>query len=124
MLTAQHRPTPCVSYLEQQMRNWFSCIAALPLVLAAAAPATAAQRCSPVPGAEQFVASKQYRFIIVGEMHGTNETPALVGDLACELSASKPVTVAVEFNVAATPVLDSYLQSDGREKARAALLAL
>lgn len=106
------------------MRKWISYLLALPLVLAAACPAAAAPSCKQVPGARQFVGINKFRFLIVGEMHGTNETPALVADLACNFASSRPVTVGIEFNVAATPVLNSYLQSDGGEKARQALLSL
>jgi hypothetical protein len=39
--------------------------------------------CSPIPGAELLWARSEPRFVLVGEMHGTNETPAVFRDLVC-----------------------------------------
>lgn len=91
------------------------------MILAALAAAAA---CSPVPGADALF-TPQRRWVIVGDTHGTNETPDAFANLACLAGkARRPVTVALEYPADAQPVLDSWLQSDGGDKARAALLGL
>lgn len=92
------------------------------LLMSSGAYAAQAQTCRPVPGLDQLTANPQTRFLIVGETHGTNETPRLVADLACNLVTSRPITVALEFGVASTPDLVKYLQSDGGAEARKQLL--
>lgn len=91
------------------------------MILAALA---AAAVCSPVPGTEALFTPER-RWVIVGETHGTNESPEAFANLACLAGKTRrPVTVALEYPANAQPVLDAWLQSDGDEKARATLLAL
>lgn len=97
------------------------------LALSAQGPARAnsiTETCEALPGVEQFAVDTHLRFLIVGEMHGTNETPQLIGDLACNLSSSRSVTVGLEFNAADTSTLSRYLQSNGGDDARRALLRM
>lgn len=80
--------------------------------------------CAPVVGAEQLW-QPTARWVIVGEMHGTNETPAAFANLACLASETgRPVTVALEYSKDWQPVVDAYLASDGNGKTRSDLLAL
>lgn len=61
--------------------------------------------------------------ILVGDLHGTHEIPAFVGDLVATLAADRPVVVALEIPTIETPSFDAYLHSDGGPAARVALLA-
>lgn len=95
-------------------------LAALALLAASAAPAA----CVPVEGAAMLWAKPQTRWVIVGEMHGTNETPDAFANLVCLAAKARgPVTVAIEYPADMQPVLDAWLASDGSDAARAALLA-
>jgi len=92
--------------------------------LALLAASTAAPQCQPVNGAATLWARRDTRWVIVGEMHGTNETPDAFVNLVCLASRARgPLTVAIEYPADMQPVLDAWLESDGREAARAALLA-
>jgi hypothetical protein len=95
-------------------------LAALALLAASAA----APGCVPVKGATTLWAKRETRWIIVGEMHGTNEIPDGFTNLVCLASRSRgAVTVAIEYPADMQPVLDAWLDSDGGEAARVALLA-
>lgn len=84
--------------------------------------AAAAMACAPVPGADKLW-RPEIRWVIVGENHGTAETPAAFANLACLAAASgRKVTVALEQPAEDQPVLDAWLASDGGPRARAALL--
>lgn len=94
----------------------------LALLAASAAPAA----CAPVEGAASLWAKRETRWVIVGEMHGTNETPDAFTNLVCLAARSRgPVTVVIEYPADMQPVLDSWLASDGgaRRAARRAVLA-
>ncbi len=78
--------------------------------------------CSPVPGAEQVL--ERAGVVLVGEIHGTVESPAFVAALACQtLRAGKSVTVGFELEESEEARFSAYLASDGSAAARAALLA-
>lgn len=95
-------------------------LVALALLAASAAPAT----CTPIEGAAMLWSKRETRWVIVGEMHGTNETPDAFTNLVCLAAKSRgPVTVAIEYPADMQPVLDAWLASDGGEAARTALLA-
>lgn len=84
----------------------------------------AATSCIPVTGAEE-IWQPTTRWVIVGEMHGTNETPDAFANLACLASdTGRPVTVALEYSKDWQPVIDIYLASDGGSQATADLLSL
>jgi len=86
--------------------------------------ASLAAHCNPVPGESQLWANSQTRYVIVGEVHGTVQTPALFADLACAAHASgRPVVVGIEISATAQPALDAFLASDGGVSARARFLA-
>jgi hypothetical protein len=54
-----------------------------------AAHAGAFPGCGPLPGAGALWERPAVRFILVGEMHGTGETPVIFRDLACTAAAGK-----------------------------------
>jgi hypothetical protein len=61
------------------------------------------------------------RLILLGELHGTREVPALVASIASEDARAGPVVVAVEIDHAEQRAIDAYLRSDGSPSARRAL---
>lgn len=70
----------------------------------------AAGTCSPIPGAEQLWSRPKLRWLIVGETHGSNETPAAFLDLVCDaLEHGKRVTVALERSSSEQELLDRVL---------------
>lgn len=64
-----------------------------------------------------------HRHVLLGEVHGTEEIPALVGHLAAMLGEAAPLLVALELPQTEQPALDAWLDSDGGPEARARLLA-
>ena len=94
------------------------------MIVALAALAAATMPCTPVPGAEKLW-RPEIRWVVIGEMHGTAETPPAFLNLACLAARSgRPVTVALEYPSDCQPELDAFLASDGGPQARSALLTL
>jgi hypothetical protein len=94
------------------------------IAIAAALLSTIAPSCAAVPGASRLW-QPETRWVIVGEMHGTNESPDAFANLVCLASATgRPVTVAVEYTSDDQAAIDAFLASDGSPAARAALLKL
>lgn len=80
--------------------------------------------CKPIPGAEMLWAKPTTRFILVGEIHGTRETPAIFADLVCAAADGKrPIVVAIEHEVSEQPALDVFMASSGDAIAVRTLLA-
>lgn len=78
--------------------------------------------CPPVHGVGTLF--EDAGLILVGEQHGTVESPAFVAALACAASrGGRPVTVALELAGSEEGRFAAFLESDGAEAARAALLA-
>jgi hypothetical protein len=100
---------------------------ALAILLQLLAPSISVDRrpaCEPIPGVEAVTSNHALRWLIVGEQHGTVETPAAFADLVCNIAKSrKNIVVGVEYPGEAQPFIDAYMSSDGGQKARAALLA-
>jgi hypothetical protein len=61
--------------------------------------------------------------LMLGDLHGTREIPAFVGDVVSALVDREPVVVALEITRDNTKSVDAYLASDGGPAARKALLA-
>jgi len=81
-----------------------------------------AAACDPVDGLAPFL--EPGSVLLLGEMHGTAESPAFVSQAACLVhKAGHAVTVALEVPVQEEPLITAYLSSPGGEKDRAALLA-
>jgi hypothetical protein len=88
------------------------------LVLTAHGAAAAA-----IDGEAKLWANPQTRYVIIGEVHGTNETPSLFGDLACDAHRSgRPIVVALEVSERSQGAIDAYLASDGGPAARSRFL--
>lgn len=87
--------------------------------------AASALACPPVPNADRLWAKPETQWILVGEMHGTAQMPALFADLVCQAAATsgRPITVALEQNAGMQPAIDAFLKSDGGPRARASFLA-
>jgi hypothetical protein len=63
------------------------------------------------------------RLVVFGELHGTVESPAMVGEYVCHLSRSAPsVYLALEIPSAEQAAIDRYLSSGGAADDRARLL--
>jgi hypothetical protein len=61
--------------------------------------------------------------LVVGELHGTQEAPAVLAALVRTLGARSAVQVGLEIPAEEQPALDAWLASDGGAAARTALLA-
>jgi len=70
-------------------------------------------KCAAIAGADMLLDRSNIRWIVVGEMHGTRETPEIFGDLACLASSSHPVTVAVEQTTVDQAAIDDFIGSSG-----------
>jgi uncharacterized iron-regulated protein len=66
----------------------------------------------------------QESVLLIGELHGTVETPALVGHVIRRLSESQPVTLGLEISRQEQPRIDEFLESDGANDALTELLAV
>lgn len=91
-----------------------------PLLAAAALAAPSA--CTPISGAEALW-KDEIRYIVVGEMHGTTETPAAFAEMVCAARDKGPVTVALEFSEGMQPMLDAFMAAESEQAARAILAA-
>src|SRR5688572_25707746 len=98
------------------------------VLLAAAAPPTnpvPATGSDPVASAIDAIARRHgdAPILILGELHGTHEAPAVLAGLVRTLAARGAVQVGLEIPAAEQPALDAWLTSDGAAVARRALLA-
>lgn len=99
-------------------------------LVVAAAPglaedATPSTPCPEVAGLDTLL--ERSRILIFGELHGTQESPAFMADMACRLvAAGHPVSVGVELPRNEQSLLDAVLTAetdDALDDARQALLA-
>lgn len=94
-------------------------------VLAAAClPASAGNApmaCGAVPGLDPLLRSRDV--VLVGEMHGTVESPAFLDRAVClALAGGRPVTVGLEIPIEEDARIRAYLASSGSASDRDALL--
>lgn len=61
--------------------------------------------------------------LIVGELHGSDQAPALAAALVERLAQQAPVRLGLEIYAQEQARIDTYLASNGNAEARAALLA-
>lgn len=93
----------------------------LSLVITASPVPAEAPACRLIGGLDEVL--KPGKILLLGEMHGTAESPAFVADLACHAArAKRPITVALEINRAESPRMEAYLASKGLPEDRAALV--
>lgn len=98
-----------------------SILLALASLLVAASPPVR-EECTLIPGWDQVVSDTKVRWIIIGEVHGSNEVPDIFADAVCLTSQSGPVIVAVEQASLDQALIDRFLVSDGGPKAQRAFL--
>src|SRR5690606_6849423 len=96
------------------MAKWFAML----LLLLAALPVMAAD---PVHLLEDAIGDRP--LVLLGEMHGTREIPAMTGTLVAHYARSGPGLLGLEASGGAQPRVDRYLDSDGGLLAKADLLA-
>ncbi|HYL82951.1 MAG TPA: hypothetical protein VE263_01855 [Candidatus Angelobacter sp.] len=95
---------------------------AMGLAINAAGATTA---CSPIPGADQIWSKASVHWVFIGELHGSNETPAAFRDLVCDAIAhGKHVTVALERPTSEQAALDNILTAKDLAAAQESLLRL
>lgn len=88
------------------------------------ATALAMSACTPLENTDTLWASPETRWVFFGEMHGTNEMPDAFTNLVCLAAVKRgPITVVIEWPVETQPILNAWLDSDGGERAKAALLS-
>ncbi len=75
--------------------------------------------CEPVANIRAIAKSK---LVFFGELHGTNEGPTLVGEVACEASRDRSVIVALEWPISLQLRVARYLQGNGEPLTVADLL--
>ncbi len=63
------------------------------------------------------------RVLVLGELHGTAESPALAAAVTRRLLLQHPVTVALEIHREEQPAIEAWMTSDGSSEARATLFA-
>ncbi|MFZ3485174.1 hypothetical protein [Sphingomonas sp. 3-13AW] len=96
------------------MKNSLAALLCLAVQVAAApawaggAPSqsAAASEACPLPPGWDAIAARKPRFVIFGEMHGTEQTPAFFGDVACALATKgERILVALELSPEGNPAL-------------------
>ena len=97
------------------------------LALGLSIHAGASGSCSPVPGADQIWSKAGVHWVFIGELHGSNETPAAFRELVCDaIAQGKQVTVALERPTSEQAALDNILTAKIKDlsAAREVLLQL
>jgi len=95
------------------------------LAIGLAIHAAASSSCWPVPGADQIWSKAGVHWVFIGELHGSNETPAAFRDLVCDaIAQGKHVTVALERPTSEQAALDIILTATDLSAARESLLRL
>lgn len=104
------------------MRIALQFLLAMGLAVHAAAAGTS---CSPVPGADQIWSKPGVHWVFIGELHGSNETPAAFRELVCDaIAQGKHVTVALERPTSEQAALDSIVTGKDLATAKESLLQL
>jgi hypothetical protein len=104
------------------MRIAFQFLLAMGLAIHAAAAVTS---CAPIPGADQIWTKAGVHWVFIGELHGSNETPAAFRELVCDaIAQGKHVTVALERPSTEQAALDNILTAKDLSAAQKSLLQL
>ena len=94
------------------------------LALLAVCAVNARAACVPLPGADQVWSRPALHWMFVGELHGSNETPAAFLDLVCDaLARGRQVTVALERPTSEQPALTGVLVGGDLHAAKQALIS-
>lgn len=95
------------------MRTALQFLLAMGLAIHASA---AVASCSPIPGADQIWSKAGVHWVFIGEMHGSNETPAAFRELVCDaIAQGKHVTVALERLTSEQSALDNILTATAKD---------
>jgi hypothetical protein len=101
------------------MRHWVAVGCAVILLLSI--PALHAQPWRQGAAKELMAAAGDHRTVLLGEMHGTQEIPLVVGDVVEHWSRSQPVLLALEIHASEQRTLVDYLDGDGAPASREGL---
>lgn len=81
-----------------------------------------AANCRPIPGLDSLL--EPGLVLLLGELHGTAQSPAFLLDLACHAARTGlPLVVGLELDPAEQVTVDRYLESAGAPADRTALIA-
>lgn len=61
--------------------------------------ANASPQCAPLAGSADIARDAEGKILILGELHGTAESSAAVGEFVCSVATEGPVLVAIEWSV-------------------------
>jgi hypothetical protein len=78
--------------------------------------------CEAISGWMEIANDPKVTWVVMGEMHGNNESPDIFADAVCAASVKRKVIVAVEQSELEQGAIDKYISSDGGEAARAEFL--
>jgi hypothetical protein len=79
--------------------------------------------CASLPGVGALWSRPGLRFVLVGEMHGTTESPVVFRDLVCTATSNKrPIVVGIERSTREQPAIDAFMAPGNHEAATSALL--
>ncbi len=85
--------------------------------------ASASPECKPPRGVAQIWKKPSIHWVWVGETHGTQESPAVFGEMVCAaLSQGLSVSVAIERPTSEQGAIDRLMKSEKLERSRAYLL--
>lgn len=91
--------------------------------LLAAAILGAGPPCAAIPGATEILSDKSVEWVVVGEHHGTSETPAIFADLAClAASTGRAPVIALELPASDAEAINAFLASPNEDDAMRQLL--
>lgn len=89
-------------------------------LLAATSLFAAPPDCMPPDGTDALLAMS-HRYVVIGESHGTAETPAAFAQMVCAAAERGPVTIAVELPTGMQAQLDEFLMAGDEAAAIEAL---
>ncbi len=93
----------------------------LPATLGVAAQPRPALSCPDVPGLAPLL--KPGHIVLLGELHGTNESPQFLNDALCiALQNGRAVTIGLELPLNETELTETFLDSSGDAEAEKRLL--
>ena len=91
------------------MKSGIALALLLLLVSCSRTPQVVTSVCPPVEGVEQVLSGTG---VFIGDMHGSNQSPAFLAALACHaMKHGRPVIAAMEYDAQDQPVLDRFLRT-------------
>lgn len=78
--------------------------------------------CRALENTSSLLDERDEKFLIFGEIHGTREAPKAFGEMVCEAARRGPVIVGIERPAGLSPVMQSFIDSDGNDDARFGLI--